>query len=134
MSKLFTTLMAGAFALSLGGFAAAQNQPADPAAGGATNTPPAMSEEGSAGNPAATPAETPDAKAAADPTVDPAGTPAAKAAATPGANAAADPAAGGATVSKGEQEYLVALKKCESLADADKTKCVEAAKKKLGEM
>ena len=94
MSKLLTMLMAGALALTLSGFAAAQNQPADAAAGGATNTPPAMSEEGSAGK----------------------------------------PAAGGATASQGKQEYLAALKKCESLTDTDKTKCVDAAKKKHGQI
>ncbi len=94
MSKLLTMLMAGALALTLSGFAAAQNQPADAAAGGATNTPPAMSEEGSAGK----------------------------------------PAAGDATAPKGEQEYLAALKKCESLTDTEKTKCVDAAKKKHGQI
>ena len=94
MSKLLTMLMAGALALTLSGFAAAQNKPADAAAGGATNTPPAMSEKGSAG----------------------------------------DPAAGGATVSKQEQEYLVALKKCEPLTGTDKSKCIDVAKKKYGQM
>ena len=93
MSKLLTMLMAGAF-LTLGGFAAAQNQPADAAAGGATNTPPAMSEEGSAGK----------------------------------------PAAGGATAPQGEQEYLAAVKKCESLTGTEKSKCVDAAKKKHGQL
>lgn len=33
-----------------------------------------------------------------------------------------------------EQEYLAALKKCEPLAGAEKQKCIEAAKKKLGQM
>jgi hypothetical protein len=33
-----------------------------------------------------------------------------------------------------EQEYMAALKKCEPLAGADKQKCIEAAKKKLGQM
>ena len=46
----------------------------------------------------------------------------------------ADPAAGGATSSQGEGEYLAALKKCDSLASADKTKCVDAAKKKYGQI
>ncbi len=35
---------------------------------------------------------------------------------------------------KREQEYLTALKRCESLSAADKQKCIEAAKKKYGEM
>jgi hypothetical protein len=35
---------------------------------------------------------------------------------------------------KREQEYLTALKRCESLGGADKQKCIEAAKKKYGEM
>ena len=52
----------------------------------------------------------------------------------PQARQTADPAAGGATVSDLEQKYLVALKKCEPLADTDKTKCVDAAKKKYGQM
>ena len=33
-----------------------------------------------------------------------------------------------------EQEYLAALKKCEPLYGAEKDKCIEAAKKKLGQM
>ena len=94
MSKLLNFLMAGALALTLGGFAVAQNQPTDPAQSGATNTPPAMSEEGSAGK----------------------------------------KAEGAATAPQGDQELLAALKKCESLADVDKSKCVDAAKKKHGEM
>jgi hypothetical protein len=35
---------------------------------------------------------------------------------------------------KREQEYLTALKRCESLGGADKQKCIEAAKKKYNEM
>jgi len=46
----------------------------------------------------------------------------------------ADPAAGGATASRSEQEYLAALKKCEPLTGNDKTRCVDAAKKKYGQM
>jgi len=45
-----------------------------------------------------------------------------------------DPAAGGATASQRDQEYLEALKKCEPLTGADKTKCVDTAKKKYGQM
>ena len=45
-----------------------------------------------------------------------------------------DPAAGGATASQSDWEYLAALKKCEPLIDTDKTKCVEAARKKSGQM
>jgi hypothetical protein len=33
-----------------------------------------------------------------------------------------------------EQEYLAALKKCDSVAAADKQKCIDAAKKKHGQM
>jgi hypothetical protein len=33
-----------------------------------------------------------------------------------------------------EQEYLVALTKCESLNGSQKTKCIETAKKKFGQM
>ncbi len=115
MSKLLTMLMAGALALTLSGFAAAQNQPADAAARGATNTPPAMSEEGSAGKPAAGGAtNTP-------PAISEEGS-------------AEKAAAGGVTAPQGEQEYLAALKKCESLTDTDKSKCVDAAKKKHGQI
>ena len=46
----------------------------------------------------------------------------------------ADPAAGGATASEREWEYLTHLQKCEPLADAEKTKCIDAARKKYGEM
>ena len=35
---------------------------------------------------------------------------------------------------KREQEYLTALKRCESLGAADKQKCIDAAKKKYSEM
>ena len=35
---------------------------------------------------------------------------------------------------KREQEYMAALKRCEPLTGADKQKCIEAAKKKYGEM
>jgi hypothetical protein len=35
---------------------------------------------------------------------------------------------------KREQEYLMALKRCESLGGADKKKCIDAAKKKYSEM
>ena len=52
----------------------------------------------------------------------------------PQAQQPADPAAGGATASQSEQEYLAALKKCEPLASAEKTKCIDAAKKKYGQM
>jgi hypothetical protein len=33
-----------------------------------------------------------------------------------------------------EQEYVAALKKCEPLNGADKQKCIDAAKKKFGQM
>jgi hypothetical protein len=33
-----------------------------------------------------------------------------------------------------EQELTAALKKCDSLASAEKQKCIEAAKKKFGQM
>lgn len=68
MKKLMTTLMAGAFAVSLGGFAfAADEQPGD-------------------------------------------------------------------SQQQREQEYLAALKKCDSLPAAEKAKCVETAKKRYGQM
>ena len=40
----------------------------------------------------------------------------------------------GAVLSAKEQEYLVALTKCESLSASQKTKCIETAKKKFGQM
>jgi len=43
------------------------------------------------------------------------------------------PGQGGDLTAK-EQEYLVALTKCESLSGSQKTTCIEAAKKKLGQM
>ena len=46
----------------------------------------------------------------------------------------ADPAAGGATASEREWEYLTALQKCELLVEAEKSKCVNAARKKYGQM
>lgn len=47
---------------------------------------------------------------------------------------AADPTAGGATASELEWEYLTALQKCELLVDEERTKCVDAARKKYGQM
>ena len=93
MSKLLNFMMAGALVLTLGGFAVPQEEPTDPAQSGATNTPPAMSEEGSAGK----------------------------------------PAEGDATAAPSE-EYTAALKKCDSLTGTDKSQCVDAAKKKHGQM
>ena len=52
----------------------------------------------------------------------------------PQAQQPADPAAGGATASQRDQEYLAALKKCEPMTGADKTNCVNTAKKKYGQM
>jgi hypothetical protein len=52
----------------------------------------------------------------------------------PQAQQPADPAAGGATASQRDQEYLAALKKCEPLSGTEKTKCVDAARKKYGQM
>jgi hypothetical protein len=52
----------------------------------------------------------------------------------PQAQQPADPAAGGSTASQRDQEYLAALKKCEPLTGAEKTKCVDVAKKKFGQM
>ena len=46
----------------------------------------------------------------------------------------ADPAAGGATASTRDKEYQAALKKCDPLTGGDKTQCVDAAKKKHGQM
>ena len=45
-----------------------------------------------------------------------------------------DPAAGGAIASQREWEYLAALQKCEVLVDAEKTRCVDAAREKYGQM
>jgi len=33
-----------------------------------------------------------------------------------------------------EQDYIAALKKCDPLTGADKQKCIDAAKKKFGQM
>ena len=45
-----------------------------------------------------------------------------------------DPAAGGATASETEWEYLTALQKCESLAGPDKTNCIDATRRKYGQL
>ena len=52
----------------------------------------------------------------------------------PGVQQPDDPAAGGATVSQREREYLAALKKCEQMAGTGKSKCIDTAKKKYGQM
>ncbi|HKQ25723.1 MAG TPA: hypothetical protein VJT81_14860 [Burkholderiales bacterium] len=46
----------------------------------------------------------------------------------------AQPAGQTGDVTAKEQEYLAALKKCESLSGNEKTKCIESAKKKFGQM
>ncbi|HVY07021.1 MAG TPA: hypothetical protein VHB46_13685 [Burkholderiales bacterium] len=50
--------------------------------------------------------------------------------------AAADkePAAGSASASKREHEYLSTLKRCEALGAAEKAACIDAAKKKYGQI
>ena len=45
-----------------------------------------------------------------------------------------DPAAGGATTTKAYQEYLVELKNCEPLSGAEREACIDAARKKHGQM
>ena len=45
----------------------------------------------------------------------------------------AQPGQGG-DVSAKEQEYLAALKKCETLSGSQQSKCIETAKKKFGQM
>jgi hypothetical protein len=49
-------------------------------------------------------------------------------------NVVVDDAQAGAAVSAKEQEYLVALKKCESLNAQQREQCVDAARKKAGQM
>ena len=46
----------------------------------------------------------------------------------------ADPAAGGATASWREWDFLAALQKCELRIGGEKTKCIDAARKKYREM
>lgn len=48
--------------------------------------------------------------------------------------AADEPATTAADPAQKEQELAAALKKCDGLAAAEKQKCVEAAKKKFGQM
>jgi|GEM_PF-1698263 len=45
-----------------------------------------------------------------------------------------DPAAGGATASQRDQEYLASLKKCEPLTGTERSKCIDAARKKHGQL
>ena len=45
-----------------------------------------------------------------------------------------DPAADGALASQREWEFLTAIQKCELRPGARKTKCVDAARKKYGQM
>jgi hypothetical protein len=135
MSKLVKILMAGAFTLSVGGFAFAQNQPADPVEGGATNTPPAMSEEGSAGKQGEDDAtKAPQAKSeeeSAGKQAEGDATDAPQAMSEEGT--AGKKAESGATAAPSE-EYAAALKKCDALTGTDKSQCVDAAKKKHGQM
>ncbi len=52
----------------------------------------------------------------------------------PRAQQPADAPMDGATTSQRDKEYLAALKKCEPQVGTDKTKCVEAARRKYGQM
>jgi hypothetical protein len=45
-----------------------------------------------------------------------------------------DPGAAPADLSKQEQQYLVALKKCEDMQGAEKQECIEQAKQKYSRM
>ena len=45
-----------------------------------------------------------------------------------------DPAAGGATISPSYQDYLVELKNCEPLSGAEREACIDAARRKHGQM
>ena len=45
-----------------------------------------------------------------------------------------DPATQASDPSQKEQELAAALKKCDGLAAAEKQKCIDAAKKKFGQM
>jgi hypothetical protein len=51
-----------------------------------------------------------------------------------GAPKTQDQGAPRADLTKQEQEYLVALKKCEGMQDAEKQKCIEQAKQKHDRM
>lgn len=50
-----------------------------------------------------------------------------------GGQPSAQPSQGGEPTQR-EQEYLAALKKCDPLTGAEKQKCVDAVKKKFGQM
>ena len=46
----------------------------------------------------------------------------------------ADTPMDGAAASQRDKEYLAAMKKCEPQAGTDKTKCIDAARRKYGQM
>jgi opacity protein-like surface antigen len=107
MNKLLSVLLAGAAALALSGVAVAadQSQAAQPGSDQGGMTTNQQSQ---------TPSQ-------AQPSSDQGGM-------TKNENQA------GADVSAKDQEYLAGLKKCESLEGDQKQKCIDAAKKKAGEM
>ncbi len=52
----------------------------------------------------------------------------------PQARQPADSDVGGAAASQRDKEYLAAMKKCEPQTGTDKSKCVDAARRKYGQM
>ena len=108
MNKLLSALTAGMMVLAMNGFAVAQDAASQP------------NKEQSA-----KPATQQDTQA------QPAGQPGDVSAKQ---DTQAQPAGQAGDLSAKEQEYLAALTKCESRSASEKTKCVEAAKKKFGQM
>ena len=142
MSKLLSTLLAGAAALALSGaaFAADEqsqssdqtqaNQPADQGAGPAGSSSPDQAGADSS----ATDQSTGGQAQSTDPSQQPQTGNQAEQAGADNANTGRSPDQPGGQASAEEQEFLAEMEKCNALADSEKDACVDAAKKKWNKM
>ena len=145
MSRLLTTLLAGASALAFAGTAVAADQDKDPqrrdnqtqAQPNATQGKPEQSDAARAGGDASGPSGSSSTQAAGqsnDPEQHNQTQNQAREAGADEGNMGRKPNQPGGTVSADEQEYLTDLKKCDSMTGASKRTCVDAAKKRHGQM
>lgn len=126
MNKVLSAILAGAAALALSGsaLAADKNQSSDDTVK-QNQAPNQGAQPGSDQGSMTADQKTPVPGQAVQPGADQGGTTADK---------SQDKNQPGADVSAKDQEYLAALKKCESLNGDQKQKCVDTAKKTAGEM
>lgn len=144
MSRLLTTLLAGAAAMSFAGAAFSAEQTKDPqsrdnqtqAQPNATKGKPEQSDAGNAAGPGGSSSGSQPSQAGQsnDPTQQNQTQNQANKAGAEDGNMGRKPDQPGGQVSAKEQEYLADLKKCDSMTGAQKNTCMDSAKKKHGQM